>query len=24
LHSDKDHQVPFMGGPNVPQMNPKW
>jgi len=24
LHSDRDHKVPSMGGPNVPQTNPRW
>jgi len=24
LHSDKDHQVPFKGGPNMTQTTPRW
>ena len=24
LHSDKDHQMPFVGGPNICITNPKW
>jgi len=24
LHSDKDHQMPFTGGPNTPITNPSW
>ena len=24
LHSDKDHQMPFMGGPNTRITNPRW
>jgi len=24
LHSDKDRQVPFAGGPNMPQTNSRW
>jgi len=24
LHNDKDHQVLFVGGPNVSQMNQRW
>jgi len=24
LHSDKDHQMPFVGGPNTHITNPKW
>jgi len=23
-HNDKDNQVAFVGGPNVPQTNPRW
>ena len=24
MHSDKDHQMPFAGGPNTRITNPKW
>jgi len=24
LHSDKDHQMPFVGGPNTLITNPRW
>jgi len=24
LHSDKDHQMPFLGGPNTLITNPRW
>jgi len=24
LHNDKDHQVPFVGGPNIHKTNPRW
>ena len=24
LHSDKDHQIPFVGGPNTHIINPRW
>ena len=24
FHSDKDHQIPFMGGPNTGITNPRW
>jgi len=24
LHSDKDHQMPFVGGPNTRITNPRW
>ena len=24
VHSDKDRQVSFVGGPNMPQTNPRW
>jgi len=24
LHSDRDHQVLSMRGPNIPQINPRW
>ena len=24
LHSDKDHQMPFVGGPPTPITNPRW
>jgi len=24
MHSDKDHQMPFVGGPDIRKINPRW